>query len=319
MTTVAERPKLNGHSLDNFPVPAQGSPGTQVSPVTHGNQGAPGAPEAQETPGNLSGETKVVQKLRAQLAERTAIRGIQDDPNWTEADTPKVIQERSKSAEAAKLHNQFRDPARRALSTSRWRKGITFAAGSGLVLSLMVSTANVQGTVAAGAPPFSGRWWFAWSVEPAIAILMLSLFAFRAFMASRGEHVDDRWILGTEVALLGTTFMLNSWNHLPYVAEKFDVVSLVSHGVWPLLAVLIVTCLPRIWAYFGDLDHGGAVADEDLVEKSAVVRQWIADRVLPPTPSRIAIEKTFREHDIKISTRTAQRVYRCLTGRTELL
>jgi hypothetical protein len=319
MTQVAEKPAVNGHRLDHLAVPLQGTQGAHVSPVTHGKPEAQEAPEAPETPGIPSGETKAVRKLRAQLAERTAIRGIQDDSNWTEADTPKVIAERSKSAEAAKLHDQLRDPARRALSTARWRKGITLAAGTGLVISLMVSTANVQNTVAAGAPPFSGRWWFAWTVEPAVAILMLSLFAFRAFMASRGEHVEDRWILGTEVALLSTTFMLNSWNHLPGVAEKFDVVALVSHGVWPLLAVLIVTCLPRIWAFFGDLDHGGPVADQDLVEKSTAVREWIAEGVLPPTPSRAAIEKTFREHDIKISTRTAQRIYRCLTGRTELL
>jgi len=271
-------------------------------------------------PAPLTGETRRVRKLRKKLAEHTAISTFMNDRNWTEADTPRVLTERSKAAEAAKLQRLLHDTNRRALSTARWRTAITYAAGAGLVLSLFVSTANVQGTVAGGAPEGSGKWWFAWTVEPAIALLMLSLFAFQAFMATRGVHVDDPAVKRTEKALLATTFVLNTWRHLPLVADRFDFVELVSHGVWPLLAVLIVTCVPRMWAYFGYLDHGGLLpADPHLRDKLEVARQWIAEGVLPVSPGRAELERTYRRHGIKVGTGMVQRVHRCLTGRTELL
>lgn len=275
--------------------------------------------------GRPAGVTRRVARLRVELAERHAVAALQDDPAWTATLSPRTIRERSRAADAHRLHELSRDPARRALSAARWRRAITAAAGFGLVLALSVSTANVQATVAAGAPTWSGVWWFAWTVEPAIAVLLLSLFAFRAFMATRGETVEDPWITYTEWALLATTFTLNSWNYLPVVAARFDPVALVAHGVWPLLAVLIVTCLPRIWAGFGDLDHGGPVADPDLVDALALVRGWIAegDR-LAASPSRTAVERELRAHakatgKAGVSTRLAQRVHRCLTGRLELL
>lgn len=330
MTTVLESPaipaQVNGQPSTASAVAPSSSPVVAApaasAPVADGGANVPTSGRRRwwrRTPAAPSGETRRVRKLRARLAEKTSIRGIQDDPIWTDADSPRVLQERVRSAEAAKLQAQFHDPHRRALSTARWRRNITVAAGTGLVLSLTVSTANVQATVAEGADPFGGKWWFAWSVEPAIAILMLSLFGFRAFMATRGEHVDDPWIKWTEYALLATTFVLNTWRHLPYVAAKFDFVELVAHGVWPLLAVLIVTCLPRMWAYFGDLDHGGRPADPQLVDRLTLVREWIAARTLPPTPSRSLIARTLRVHKHKISDEDAQRVFRCLTGRTELL
>ena len=272
------------------------------------------------------GLTRRVARLRAELAERHAVTALQDDPAWTATLSPRTIRERSRAADAHRLHELSRDPARRALAAARWRRAITAAAGFGLVLALSVSTANVQATVAAEAAAGSGAWWFAWTVEPAIAVLLLlSLFAFRAFMATRGETVEDPWITRTEWALLATTFTLNSWHYLPVVADRFDPVALVAHGVWPLLAVLIVTCLPRIWAAFGDLDHGGPVADPELVDALALVRGWIAegDR-LPASPSRTAVERELRAHAKAtgrsgVSTRLAQRVHRCLTGRLELL
>ncbi|GAA2822625.1 hypothetical protein [Saccharopolyspora taberi] len=271
-------------------------------------------------PGAGTEQTRRVRKLNAQLAERHGFRAVQDDPAWIEAETPRVIRQKARAAESQRLHNLLRDPAHKALSTARWRRNITTSTGIGLALSLGVSTANVQQTVADGAAEGSGRWWFAWSVEPAIAVLLLSLFAFRAFMATRGEAVEDKWIRNTEIALLITTFTLNTWQHLhwPWNAQ-FDLVQLMSHGVWPVLAVLIVTCVPRIWAYFGDLDHGGQPADPDLVDRLEVVRRLISEGQIAATPSRSAIEKALRDQGVKTNTAMAQRVHRCLTGRTELL
>jgi hypothetical protein len=305
MIKLLERRAVNGHTM----------PVISTDP----------APDASQ-PVRVGGgkPTRRVRKLRDELAERHDVQALQGDAAWTEAQTPRTIRERSKAAEAERLHRLLRDPARRALSTARWRRGITISGGVGLVLALSVSTANVQATVAAGASRGDGVWWFAWTVEPAIAILLLSLFAFRAYMATRGETVEDRWITWTEWALLATTFTLNSWRFLPFVAEDFELVPLIAHGVWPVLAVLIVTCLPRIWAAFGDLDHGGPVADPELVDALTLVREWIATGHLPATPSRAVIERELRawaKHTGNggVSTRLAQRVHRCLTGRTELL
>ncbi|MEU4807438.1 hypothetical protein, partial [Actinosynnema sp. NPDC023587] len=129
---------------------------------------------------------------------------------------------------------------------------------------------------------------------------------------------------------------LNTWNYLPLIGvelDLFDPVALVAHGVWPILAVLIVNTLPRIWAGFADLDHGGPVADPELVEALELVRGWMVDKRLPLNPTRIQIERELRAWvavggrlvawgDAKKTgpgTRLAQRVHRCLTGRTELL
>lgn len=264
--------------------------------------------------------TRRVRKLRGRLEELHGFAAVQDDPAWTSTDTPRVIKQRQKAAESKRLHDHLRDPARRALSTARWRRAITLATGVGLAMTLSVSTANVQDNVANGAPEGSGEWWFAWTVEPSIAVLLLSLFAYRAFMATRGEHVDDKWIRNTEIALLSATFILQTWDqlHWPW-SEQFDLLQLVSHGIWPFLAVLIVTCVPRMWAGFGDLDHGGQPADPDLVNRLETVRELIAGGDLPVTPSRSAIEKALRERGMKTNTQMAQRVHRCLTGRTELL
>lgn len=263
--------------------------------------------------------TKRVRRLQAELDERHAIQSLQSDAAWTATETPRVIRERAAAAEAHRLHQLRRDPAIRALQAARWRYGITLTSGFGLALALSVSTANVQSTVSAGAAPWSGGWLFAWTVEPALAVLLLSLFAFRAFMATRGETIEDRWIALAEAALLATTFLLNTWRYLPWVAEPFHLIPLVSHGVWPILAVLIVTCLPRMWSALADLDHGGPVADPELVTALSQVRALIATGDLPVDPSRTAVEKALRETGAKVSTRLAQRVHRCLTGRTELL
>lgn len=317
MTITADRAPVNGHTIT-----------TLISEDTlhDAPSGACSGPghDAAEAVTPVRTATRRVQRLRAELAERHDVVSLQSDPAWTEAHSPRTIRERSRAADAHRLHTLQRDPARRALSAARWRRSITLTSGFGLVLALSVSTANVQATVAGDAEPGSGVWWFAWTVEPAIAVLLLSLFAFRAFMATRGEAVEEPWITRTEWALLATTFTLNSWLHLPFIAEDFAVVPLVAHGVWPLLAVLIVNCLPRIWAAFGDLDHGGAVADPNLVDALTLVRGWIAAGTLAPTPSRTAVERELRTHAKAsgaggVSTRLAQRVHRCLTGRTELL
>ncbi|MEU4807386.1 hypothetical protein AB0G01_34430, partial [Actinosynnema sp. NPDC023587] len=181
--------------------------------------------------------TRRVRRLRAEQAERQDLRTMQDDSVWVEAESPRAIRERMKSADAERLHKQQRHPARQALTAARWRRNITLTAGFGLVLALSVSTANVQDTVAGDAEPGSGRWLFAWTVEPAIAILLLSLFAYQAFMATRGEVVEDPWIRRAEKALLATTFTLNTWNYLPLIGvelDLFDPVALVAHGVWPI-------------------------------------------------------------------------------------
>jgi hypothetical protein len=347
MTEVLDRP-VNGHAL-----PEQIGPRRAVirqDDTTEAVQAPVPAPE-QPAPAEQSGRlarlfgrstetgprpTRRVRKLQAAQAERRDLRVMQDDPVWTEAESPKAIRERVKSADAERVHRQSRNPARQALTAARWRRNITLTAGFGLVLALSVSTANVQATVAKGAEVGDGRWLFAWTVEPAIAVLLLSLFAYRAFMATRGEVVEDRTINVAEWALLATTFTLNTWQYLPLISknlDEFSVVDLVAHGVWPILAVLIVTCLPRIWAGFADLDHGGPAADPELVEALALVRGWMVAKRLPINPTRIQVERELRTwvadggrleawgnaKKTGPGTRLAQRVHRCLTGRTELL
>ncbi|REH18062.1 hypothetical protein BCF44_13849 [Kutzneria buriramensis] len=264
-----------------------------------------------------SGETRKVRKLRGQLAEKHAIGGLQDDQAWVEADTPQVIRERTRAAEAAKLHKLQQNPQRRALTAARWRKSVTVAVGVGLVCALGWSTANVQATVSAGAEAWSAHWLLSYLVEPFISLLLLTMFGFQAYMATNGVLVKDRAIKFAEAVFLGETLTLNIWPHVPFLASHPGLLAAMVSAIGPVSAVLAIQTVPVMWRHINDLDHG--VADIDFVESMGTVRHMIAMGTLPETPSRSQIQKAFSSTGAGIDVRVAQRIHRCLTGRVDLL
>ena len=304
MTTTDETrtngyPQVNGRPM---PTPADRSEQPTTTP-------APAVSSANPEP-------KRVQRLRAQVAEARGIVELQTDPALTEADTSRVLSERRKAAEAFKLHQLGQDPARKALRDARVRRTVAFIGGTGLVGALGWSVANVQHTVVAGQHLTAADpgWWLAFLVEPVVSIGLLLIFGVRAYLAAtRGLTVVDSTLRRVEATLLAITLTINSWLYLPFVASTFDPLQLLVHSVGPIVAILLVTVIPVLWGYLTDSAEGGA-ADPDLARWLATARQLIADGVLPPNPSRNATEKTLREHGGRISTATANRVYRCLTG-----
>jgi hypothetical protein len=273
-------------------------------------------------------EPKRVARLRAAVAEARGVLALQDDPALTAADTDRVLAERRKAAEAYKLHQLGADPARKALRDNRVRRLVAIVGGGGLVGALGWSMANVQRTVVAGQHLGTSdvAWWLAFLVEPVVSVGLLLIFGVRAYIAAtRAISINDHHLRRTEISLLAITLTVNSWLYLPrvslhpHLAVHFDPLQLLVHSIGPIVAVLLVTVIPVLWQYITDTGTGDdTTADPDIARWLALARQLLADGVLAPGTSRTALEKTLREHGGRISTATAMRVYRCLTGSVRL-
>jgi hypothetical protein len=311
MTTTDET-RTNGYPQVN------GRPQQTVSPQTDRDEQPATAPTPAVSSANT--EPKRVQRLRAEVAEARGIVELQTDPALTEADTSRVLTERRKAAEALKLHNLDQDPARKALRDNRVRRAVALVGGAGLVGALGWSTANVQHAVTAGQKITAAdpAWWMAFLVEPMVSVGLLLIFGVRAYIAAtRGYSIEDHRLRRVELALLGITLTVNSWDYLPFIAPAFDPLQLLVHSIGPVVAVLLVTMIPVLWQYLSDTVTSGN-ADPELGRWLTLARQLIADGVLPPDAGRNATERALREHGGRISTATANRVYRCLTGNVSL-
>lgn len=319
--------QLDGQTVNGTPAPQLPAPA-----ANRANASTTPASPPPATAGAAVKESWRVRRMRRQLATKKAFGELSNDPTWTEADSPRVIREKEAAAEASKLHKLGRNPQRQALSAARWRKALTVAVAIGLVCALGWSTANVQSTVAAGAEMWGARWLLAYLVEPFISLFLLTMFAFQAFMATKDVQIADRRIKRSEAVFLSITLSLNVWPHLTAMGDSvwfhlfgnhvFAKVSseLLDAGVsaiGPVAAVMAIQTVPVIWKAINELDHG--TSDIDLVEKLTAVRHMIAMGTLPENPNRSQIQRAFQTSGEGIDVRVAQRVHRCLTGRTDLL
>src|SRR5262245_50275338 len=88
---------------------AHAAPAAPTGPVSR-----PVRPVSGQGAGNLRGETRRVQRLRAEVAEAHMLAGLQDDDAPLLLDSPKVRKRRRKAHEAARLHELAHEPAMRA-------------------------------------------------------------------------------------------------------------------------------------------------------------------------------------------------------------
>ncbi|MEU7743356.1 hypothetical protein [Nonomuraea sp. NPDC049158] len=207
----------------------------------------------------VSGETKRVRQLRAEVAEAHLLAGLQDDDAPLLIDTPKVRKRRKKAREAARLHLLSQDPAALAYGAARARRRVNAGLAVGLVLALGWSTAGVQAFASEGAEPWSPRWLFAWLVEPFMSITLLCFVGAKAFFATRGQPAHDDVLKRIEYLLLALTLGMNAWPYLPWSlpeGQQFSFPRLVLHLLGPAVAYMVVTGWPRVLARFATLDHG---------------------------------------------------------------
>ncbi|MEV6155406.1 hypothetical protein AB0L53_34205 [Nonomuraea sp. NPDC052129] len=210
----------------------------------------------------VSGETKRVRQLRAEVAEAHLLADLQDDDSPLLLDSPKVRKRRRAAHEAARLHELAQDPMMRAWQASRMRKLLVTVAMVSLTLALAWSTAGVQVFASEGAPAWSPSWVFAWLVEPFMSMALLVVVGARAYMATHGQPIASKTLTRIEYLFLGLTLGMNAWRHLPGVAADFSLSALVLHILGPVVAVAIVTALPIILAAFTELDHGRSTGAE---------------------------------------------------------
>lgn len=200
--------------------------------------------------------TDRVRRLADEVAEARALLALQVDDTPLMVDTDRVRKRRKAAAQARALHHLGQDPSARAWQAARWRLVLTLTAIIALVLALGWSTAGVQVFAADGAATGTPGWLFAWFVEPFMSLALLTVVAARAFMATRGQPLEDPTLKRIERLFLALTVGMNAWPHLPLIAHPFTVSRLVLHILGPIVAVAIVTALPPIWRAFAELDHG---------------------------------------------------------------
>src|SRR5690606_132165 len=253
----------------------------------------------------VSGETKRVQRLRAEVAEARLLGELQDDDAPMLLDTDKVRKRRKAAYEAARLHALAQDPVMRAYQASRMRRLLVAAAMVSLALALGWSTAGVQAFAAEGAPAWSPGWVVAWLVEPFMSLALLVVVGAKSYMGTRGQPIRSRTLTHIEWLFLALTLGMNAWPHLPGVVDDFTVSGLVLHILGPVVAVAIVTALPIILAAFTGLDHGatgrgllgrstGQTRGRSSAEIDALTaraRTLTEDGQLPADPSATAIRK----------------------------
>lgn len=206
-----------------------------------------------------TGETPLVRELAAEVAEGERLRELYAKKFALNLDTERVRKRRGKGQEAAKLHMLSRLPAVRALQARTALRAINTAAFTALTLALGWSTVGVHAFAAAGAQPWSPEWIAGWFVEPFLSLALLSIVGAKAFFAARGHLIESPTLERIEWTFLGLTLGMNVYPTIPgWVgpAEKFELPALVLHSLGPIVAVSIVRGLPRLWAEFGNLDHG---------------------------------------------------------------
>ncbi|MEV4249507.1 hypothetical protein AB0J63_39600 [Streptosporangium canum] len=270
-------------------------------------------------PIEVSGETKRVQRLRAEVTEAHLLAGLQDDDAPLMLDTPKVRKRRKAAREASRLHELAQDPAMRAWQAARMLRLLVVVAMVSLTLALAWSTAGVQHFASEGATLWSPSWVFAWLVEPFMSMALLFVVGARAYLATRGQPIVSRTLVRIEGVFLALTFGMNVWPYLPWSlpeGKAFTVSGIVLHILGPSIAVAIVIALPIVLSAFARLDHGpiskGVTGPEyrpnmpstyraehtyssaDIDALAARVRQMIADGELPADVGAASIRKALR-------------------------
>ncbi|MEU9832729.1 hypothetical protein AB0D67_14495 [Streptosporangium sp. NPDC048047] len=276
------------------------------------------------------GETRRVQRLRAEVIEAHALAALQDDDAPLLLDTPRVRRRRKAAREAVRLHELGQDPAMRAWQAARMLRLLVSAAIVSLTLALAWSTAGVQHFAAEGATPWSPAWVFAWLVEPFMSLALLFVVGARAYLATRGQPIVSPVLGRIEKVFLALTFGMNVWPYLPWSlpeGKAFTVAGIVLHVLGPIIAVAVVTALPIVLSAFADLDHGRSgtggtapsyrdngdarytSAGADIATLADRIRHLIAAGQLPAHPGIHKIRQT-----LGCGTDTARRVQAALGG-----
>ncbi|MFC7646590.1 hypothetical protein ACFQX6_43045 [Streptosporangium lutulentum] len=281
----------------------------------HLDQQAPPLPALPAArPVETGGETKRVQRLRAEVAEAHLLADLQDDTAPLLLDTAKVRKRRKAAREAARLHELAQDPAMRAYQAARMRRLLVTAGMVSLSLALAWSTAGVQTFAADGAAAWSPSWVFAWLVEPFMSLALLVVVGARAYLATHGQPIHSPTLVRIEWLFLALTLGMNAWPYLPWslpTGETFSFSRLVLHVLGPIVAVAIVTALPIILAAFTGLDHNDTgrltgltysanahdpvrAPGPDLVRLIDRARTLIATGELPEAPSAYRLQRVLR-------------------------
>ncbi|MEU6721583.1 hypothetical protein ABZ897_59955 [Nonomuraea sp. NPDC046802] len=260
--------------------------------------------ELMSTDDDASGETQLVRRLRRQVSEARRLVDLQADEAPLLVESKKVRRRRLAAIEAARLHELAQDPVALAYRDARVRRTTTVMVMVGVAIGLAASSIGVQASVATALTldKFSIAWWGAFLYEPAMSMPLLGTVAVQAYSAMRGKVVDRKSPAGkkmfrVEALLLALTLILNcAPAFAPGVA--FNLLTLIVHGLGPVVAVTSVWVLPALWSVLEVLpvpEAGTGRTDGRTAHqyRANASRQYSA----PPPRQRVDIEAlTARAH-----------------------
>lgn len=286
------------------------------------------------------GDTKRVQRLRAEVAEAHQLAELQDDDTPFQLDTDKVRKRRRRTWEAARLHQLAQDPAALAYRDAKVRKVTTLMTLSAAGIALSISSIGVQDSVrkALGLAKYSAGWWAAYGVEAVLSLPLLAAVSVQAYSAIRGKPVDrkspeGKRLFKVEAALLGLTLTLNCW---PTFVFPFDPLKLIVHSLGPVAAVIAVWVLPTLWKILSDLPtpwfgtplgtppvqgpYRENASDRYTLSTAPVqvladhIRAMIDAGVMAPNPGLHKIRDVLKAQGVQIGVDKAREVQKLLTG-----
>ncbi|MGH3889388.1 MAG: hypothetical protein ACRDSZ_22985, partial [Pseudonocardiaceae bacterium] len=133
------------------------------------------------------------------------------------------------------------DPALVATQVDRVRTVVDRLLWTGMVAGLLFTMTNVQHFAAAGAVAWSPRWCIAWLLDPTVSLVLLGvLFAQR--LTSRYQVAPGPWTRYGKWALLGATYVMNTWAFW----AAGNAAGVVLHSVPPLVVFVAAEAITEL-------------------------------------------------------------------------
>lgn len=138
------------------------------------------------------------------------------------------------ASEAAEVRTAQRSPHVRALKLEQQRSLYNTLIWTAVVAGLAFTASNVQAFAARGATFGSLSWWFAWLLDPTVAIPLVAVLVIDQTLSSNGGRIPRSGQV-VKVGALAMTYSMNTWA----AWSALDARLVLLHSV-PVIGVFIV-------------------------------------------------------------------------------
>lgn len=182
---------------------------------------------------------------------------------------------KSAAAEAAEVRTAQQSPHVRALTIERQRTIFNLVIWTAVVIGLSYTASNVQQFAAHGAPVGSLTWWFAWGLDPTVALPLVAVLLVDQIISSHGGRIPTAG-LAVKWGALTMTYLMNTWSAWSDLNARL----VLLHSVPVVGVFLVVSAAPRLRnALTSTIERVAAEPD-----RTAEVQQSPVPSPVLPTP-----------------------------------